>query len=105
MSGNVTTNVVTAAYIVSAVLFVLALAGLSKHEKAKEGNGFGVAGMLIALVATIWLAVSRSSHGALTVLLIAVAMAVGGSIGLWRARVVQMTQMPELVAMLHSFVG
>jgi NAD(P) transhydrogenase subunit beta len=105
MSGNVTTNVVTAAYIVSAVLFVLALAGLSKHEKAKEGNGFGVAGMLIALVATIWLAVSRSSHGALTVLLIAVAMAVGGAIGLWRARVVQMTQMPELVAMLHSFVG
>ena len=105
MSGNVTTNLVTAAYIVSAVLFVLALAGLSKHEKAKEGNAFGVAGMVIALVATIWLAVSRSNHGALTLVLIAVAMAAGASIGLWRARVVQMTQMPELVAMLHSFVG
>ena len=81
------------------------MAGLSKHESAKEGNSFGVTGMVIALVATIWLAVSRSSHGPLTVLLIAVAMAIGAAIGLWRARVVQMTQMPELVAMLHSFVG
>lgn len=105
MSGTVTTNLVTAAYIVAAVLFVLALAGLSKHETAKEGNGFGVAGMVIALAATIWLAVDRSNHGALTLVLIVVAMLVGGSIGLWRARVVQMTQMPELVAMLHSFVG
>jgi NAD(P) transhydrogenase subunit beta len=105
MGGNVTTNLVTAAYIVAAVLFVLALAGLSKHESAKEGNSFGVTGMVIALVATIWLAVSRSSHGPLTILFIAVAMAVGAAIGLWRARVVQMTQMPELVAMLHSFVG
>jgi NAD(P) transhydrogenase subunit beta len=100
-----TDNLVTAAYIVAAVLFVLALAGLSKHESAKEGNSFGVTGMVIALVATIWLAVSRSSHGPLTILFIAVAMAVGAAIGLWRARVVQMTQMPELVAMLHSFVG
>jgi len=100
-----TENLVTAAYIVSAVLFVLALAGLARHESAKEGNSFGVAGMVIALVATIWLAVSRSSHGALTVALIAAAMAIGAAIGLWRARVVQMTQMPELVAMLHSFVG
>jgi len=105
MGGNATTNLVTAAYIVSAVLFVLALAGLARHESAKEGNAFGVAGMVIALVATIWLAVSRSSHGALTVALIAAAMAIGAAIGLWRARVVQMTQMPELVAMLHSFVG
>jgi H+-translocating NAD(P) transhydrogenase subunit beta len=105
MGGNVTTNLVTAAYIVAAVLFVLALAGLSKHESAKEGNSYGVTGMVIALVATIWLAVSRSSHGLLTVLLIAVAMAIGAAIGLWRARVVKMTQMPELVAMLHSFVG
>ena len=63
MSGNVTTNLVQAAYIVSAVLFVLSLAGLSKHEKAKEGNAFGVAGMVLALGATIWLSVDRAEHG------------------------------------------
>ncbi|MDU0313941.1 Re/Si-specific NAD(P)(+) transhydrogenase subunit beta [Phycicoccus sp. M110.8] len=100
-----TSNLVQAAYIVSAVLFVLSLAGLSKHEKAKEGNAFGIAGMVIALVATLWLSASRSGNGLVTILLVLVAMAVGGSIGLWRARVVEMTQMPELVAMLHSFVG
>jgi NAD(P) transhydrogenase subunit beta len=100
-----TTNLVQAAYIVSAVLFVLSLAGLSKHEKAKEGNAFGVAGMVIALAATIWLAASRAQNALATLLLIAVAMALGAVIGLWRARVVAMTQMPELVAMLHSFVG
>lgn len=105
MSGNVTTNLVQAAYIVAAVLFVLSLAGLSKHEKAKEGNAFGVAGMVLALGATIWLSVDRAAHPLLTIALIAVAMAVGAAIGLWRARVVEMTQMPELVAMLHSFVG
>jgi H+-translocating NAD(P) transhydrogenase subunit beta len=105
MSGNVTTNLVQAAYIVAAVLFVLSLAGLSKHETAKEGNAFGVVGMALALVATIWLSVDRAAHPILTLALIAVAMAIGAAIGLWRARVVEMTQMPELVAMLHSFVG
>jgi NAD(P) transhydrogenase subunit beta len=100
-----TTNVVAAAYIVSAVLFVLSLAGLSRHESAKEGNAFGVTGMVIALGATVWLVLSRSSHALSTLLLIAVAMAIGAAIGLWRARKVEMTQMPELVAMLHSFVG
>ena len=105
MSGNVTTNLVQAAYIVAAVLFVLSLAGLSKHEKAKEGNAFGVAGMVLALVATIWLSVDQAAHPLLTLGLIVGAMAAGAAIGLWRARVVEMTQMPELVAMLHSFVG
>src|SRR6476661_1799334 len=105
MSGDVTRNLVQAAYIVSAVLFVLSLAGLSRHEKAKEGNAFGVTGMVIALAATVWLAASQSTHALLTLVLVLVAMAIGGSIGLWRARVVEMTQMPELVAMLHSFVG
>jgi NAD(P) transhydrogenase subunit beta len=103
--SDLTTNLVQAAYIVAAVLFVLSLAGLSKHESAKQGNAFGVTGMAIALVATIWLSVSNAANGAQTLILIAVAMAVGAAIGLWRARVVEMTQMPELVAMLHSFVG
>ncbi|KNX38361.1 Re/Si-specific NAD(P)(+) transhydrogenase subunit beta [Luteipulveratus halotolerans] len=100
-----TDNLVQAAYIIAAVLFVLSLAGLSKHESARQGNVFGIVGMTIALVATIWLAVDRASNGALTLVLILAAMAVGAAIGLWRARVVEMTQMPELVAMLHSFVG
>ena len=86
-----TTNIVQAAYIVSAVLFVLSLHGLSKHEKAKEGNAFGVTGMVIALAATIWLAAERAENALGTLLLIAVAMVIGASIGLWRARVVEMT--------------
>jgi len=99
-------SVVQVAYIVAALLFVAALAGLSRHETSKRGNAFGIAGMTIALIATIVVAVEDSSRGALlTVLLIVVAMLVGGSIGSWRARRVQMTGMPELIAMLHSFVG
>ncbi len=93
-----------AAYIVAALLFILALAGLSHHESAKLGNTFGMAGMTVALVATIALAIDRDISGAGLALLV-VAMLVGAAIGLWRARVVEMTGMPELIALLHSFVG
>src|ERR671920_570708 len=92
-----------AAYIVSGLLFVLSLAGLSRHETAKSGNAFGIAGMAIALAATVGLA-ARSLEAA-AVGLIIVAMAGGAAIGLWRARRVEMTGMPELIALLHSFVG
>jgi H+-translocating NAD(P) transhydrogenase subunit beta len=92
-----------AAYIVSGLLFVLSLAGLSRHETAKSGNAFGIAGMAIALAATVGLA-ARSIEAA-AVGLIVVAMAGGAAIGLWRARRVEMTGMPELIALLHSFVG
>ena len=92
------------AYIVAALLFILALAGLSKHETAKVGNTFGVAGMGLALVATIALAVDHDLGGVGLVLLGAAAV-IGAAIGLWRARVVEMTGMPELIALLHSFVG
>ena len=104
-------GVVQAAYIIAGVLFVLALAGLSKHETAKRGNVFGMTGMGLALVATLVLAARNAATLddqrpiAVTLALTLVAMAVGGSIGAWRARTVEMTQMPELVAMLHSFVG
>jgi H+-translocating NAD(P) transhydrogenase subunit beta len=97
------TTVAAAAYIVAALLFILSLAGLSRHESAKAGNGYGIAGMAIALAATIALA-TRSSTG-LGLGLLAAAMAVGAAIGLWRARRVEMTGMPELIALLHSFVG
>jgi len=93
----------SAAYIVAALLFILSLAGLSRHESAKNGNLFGIAGMVIALAATIGLA-TRSAT-ALGSTLLVVAMVVGAGIGLWRARVVEMTGMPELIAVLHSFVG
>lgn len=97
------TSAAAAAYIVAALLFVLSLAGLSRHETAKAGNAFGIAGMAIALAATIGLA-ARSIEAA-AVGLIVVAMAGGAAIGLWRARRVEMTGMPELIALLHSFVG
>jgi NAD(P) transhydrogenase subunit beta len=97
-------TVAQAAYIVAALLFILALAGLSKHETAKVGNTFGMGGMAVALIATIALAVDLDIEGQGLGLLIA-AMVVGAGIGLWRARVVEMTGMPELIALLHSFVG
>src|SRR4029453_18557961 len=90
-----------AAYLVAALLFILALAGLSKHETAKVGNTFGMAGMAVALVATIALAIDRDVED-LGLVLLLVATAIGASIGLWRARVVEMTGMPELIALLHS---
>lgn len=94
----------TAAYIIAALLFILALAGLSKHETSKAGNTFGIAGMAVALIATIALAINRSISPLGLGLLVG-AMIIGAAIGLWRARVVEMTGMPELIALLHSFVG
>ena len=97
-------NVATAAYVVAALLFILALAGLSKHETSRAGNTFGMTGMAVALIATIALAVERKIEPLGLALLIG-AMIVGAAIGLWRAKVVEMTGMPELIALLHSFVG
>ncbi|HEY2225521.1 Re/Si-specific NAD(P)(+) transhydrogenase subunit beta [Actinomycetospora sp.] len=93
----------TAAYIVAALLVVMSLAGLSKHETARAGVVYGIAGIAVALVATVVLAAQSLEAGAIALLL--VGFLVGGSIGLWRARVVEMTGMPELIAALHSFVG
>ncbi|AXT86319.1 NAD(P)(+) transhydrogenase (Re/Si-specific) subunit beta [Aeromicrobium sp. A1-2] len=96
-------SIATAAYIVAALLFILSLAGLSKHETSRQGVLFGIAGMTIALVAT-FVRVADVADGTAVVLLL-VAVAIGAAIGLWRARVVEMTGMPELIALLHSFVG
>jgi H+-translocating NAD(P) transhydrogenase subunit beta len=105
-------SIATAAYIVAALLFILSLAGLSKHETARRGVWFGIAGMGIAIVATfalvVDLATGSDAHGgggSLSVVLLLVAVVIGASIGLWRARIVEMTGMPELIALLHSFVG
>ena len=93
----------TAAYIVAALLVVMSLAGLSKHETARAGVVYGIAGIAIALVATVVLVAQSVSAGAIALLV--AGFLVGGAIGLWRARVVEMTGMPELIAALHSFVG
>ncbi|NHC21869.1 Re/Si-specific NAD(P)(+) transhydrogenase subunit beta [Nocardioides sp. IC4_145] len=97
-------TVAAAAYVVAALLFVLSLAGLSKHETSKAGNLAGVCGMTVALLATGLVAVD---HGldALDAGLLLGAVASGAVIGLGRARAVEMTGMPELIALLHSFVG
>ncbi|WP_307743195.1 Re/Si-specific NAD(P)(+) transhydrogenase subunit beta [uncultured Pantoea sp.] len=95
MSGGL----VTAAYIVAAILFICSLAGLSRHETAKRGNIFGISGMALALIATIF---GPDSGNVAWILL---AMVIGGAIGIRLAKKVEMTEMPELVAILHSFVG
>lgn len=95
-----------ATYVVAAVLFVLSLAGLSKQETARRGNILGMVGMVLALVATVILALDLSQRQVwVTAILIALIFAIGASAGIWRARTVEMTQMPELIAILHSFVG
>ncbi|MET1062521.1 MAG: Re/Si-specific NAD(P)(+) transhydrogenase subunit beta [Aeromicrobium sp.] len=96
-------SIATAAYIVAALLFILSLAGLSKHETASQGVLFGIAGMTIALAATFGVVADLADGTAVVLLLVAVI--IGAAIGLWRARVVEMTGMPELIALLHSFVG
>ena len=92
-------GLITAAYLLAALLFIFSLSGLSKQETAETGNLYGMIGMSIALIAT--LADPRVSN----VIVIFVTMAIGAGIGLRLANKVEMTQMPELVAILHSFVG
>ena len=96
-------SIATAAYIVASLMFILSLAGLSNHESSRQGVLYGIGGMALALVATFGLVVDIADTTA--VVLLAVAVVIGASIGLWWARVVEMTGMPELIALLHSFVG
>ena len=93
------TGIVTSAYIIAAIFFILALAGLSKQETAKNGNMFGMIGMAIALIATIF---SEDVNGLIWII---IAMLGGAIVGIYKAKKVEMTQMPELIALLHSFVG
>ncbi|HSH41715.1 MAG TPA: Re/Si-specific NAD(P)(+) transhydrogenase subunit beta [Arenicellales bacterium] len=92
-------GIITAAYIVAAVLFIFSLGGLSHQETARRGNLFGIAGMAIAVGATI------IGDRVDNYILILVLMVPGAVIGAIVAARVQMTQMPQLVAMMHSFVG
>jgi len=92
-------GILVVSYIIATILFILALGGLSNQETARRGNWYGIVGMAIALVATIWGIVSQAYVA------LVVALLIGGTVGLIAARRVQMTQMPELVAILHSLVG
>jgi len=91
----------TVSYIGATILFILCLGGLSNQETSRRGNLYGMIGMAIAVVATIF-GVQVTSAGLPYII---GAMAVGAAIGLYLARMVQMTQMPELVAFMHSMVG
>src|SRR5688572_22624770 len=97
MSGSLT----TVAYLGAAILFILSLGGLSNPETSRRGNLYGMIGMAIAVLATI-LGPRVSAAG---IPWIIAAMVAGGALGLYAARTVQMTQMPELVALMHSLVG
>ena len=90
---------VTAAYIVAAILFIFSLAGLSKQETAKQGCYAGIAGMAVALFVTVFAEQTQAVGW------IIIAMLAGGAIGIYKAKKVEMTEMPELIALLHSFVG
>jgi NAD(P) transhydrogenase subunit beta len=95
----INSGVITVSYIIATILFILALGGLSNQETARRGNWYGIIGMAIALIATVLGVVSSNYE------ILFAALVVGGGIGLIAARRVQMTQMPELVAILHSLVG
>ncbi len=94
-------SLATVSYIGAIILFILSLGGLSNPESSRRGNLYGMIGMTIAVLATVF--GPRVSMAGIPWII--GAMVVGGSIGLYAARKVQMTQMPELVAMMHSLVG
>jgi NAD(P) transhydrogenase subunit beta len=97
MSGNLAALL----YLVAGILFILALRGLSSPATSRKGNQYGMIGMAIAVATTLLLRLP--SFGALLIILLGVA--IGGGIGAWRARTIQMTAMPQLVAFFHSLVG
>jgi len=91
----------TACYIGATILFILSLGGLSHPESSRRGNLYGILGMALAVLATVFgPRVTPAGYA-----WIIAAMVAGGAIGLYAARVVKMTQMPELVALMHSLVG
>ena len=99
-----TTGLVTTAYLVSGILFVLSLGGLSKQESARKGNLYGILGMALAIIAT-FVQLSLDPEGVINFQFLAPLMIGGAVIGTILAKRVEMTSMPELVAILHSFVG
>lgn len=108
-----TNQLATVGYIGAALLFILALSGLSKPETARRGNALGITGMAIAIMVAVAQAMvtaavdSTGDHlnPLVTLLLIGLAMALGAGIGVWRAKSVEMTGLPQLIAYFNGFVG
>jgi len=101
VSLTLTPTLASVAYIGATILFILSLGGLSNPETSRRGNLYGIIGMTIAVLATVL--GPRVTAGGIPWII--AAMVAGGGIGLYAARTVQMTQMPELVALMHSLVG
>src|SRR5665647_1977920 len=101
MSAVFTTELATVSYIGATILFILSLGGLSNQETSLRGNLYGMIGMTLAVLATVF----GPQVTLAGIPWIIGAMLIGASIGLYAARTVQMTQMPELVALMHSMVG
>src|ERR1700759_3556065 len=95
-------NIAAVLYLVSGILFILALRGLSSPPTARQGNRFGMFGMGLAVLTTLAL---RPPAGISSWTLVILGIAIGGGIGAWRARTVKMTDMPQLVAAFHALVG
>ncbi|HEX8602689.1 MAG TPA: NAD(P)(+) transhydrogenase (Re/Si-specific) subunit beta, partial [Pseudoduganella sp.] len=106
-------NLVTMLYLVASVCFIQALKGLSSPASARRGNAFGMAGMAIAVLTTIALIARLQAESAAAggmgfgpgFIRLALGVAVGGAIGAYLAKTVEMTKMPELVAAMHSLIG
>jgi NAD(P) transhydrogenase subunit beta len=94
-------SIATVSYIGATILFILSLGGLSNPETSRRGNWYGIVGMTIAVLATVF--GPHVTGGGIAWIIIA--MAAGGTVGLYAAKTVKMTQMPELVALMHSLVG
>src|SRR3989339_2129296 len=95
----ISTGIQTAAYLLASILFILSLGGLSSQQSAKRGVIYGIVGMAIAILSTL---LGKEVEGHIYII---VALAIASVIGIIVARKVQMTSMPQLVAILHSFVG
>ena len=98
------TNLVAIAYVVSGVFFIIALRGLSSPESSRRGNIFGILGMVIAILATLF-SVNFFTSDIQTIVFVIVAIAIGGIVGAIIAKRIAMTDMPQLVAGFHSLVG
>ena len=103
----VSMNLVTMMYLIASVCFIQALKGLSSPATARKGNAFGMSGMAIAAVTTLALILKLKAEmaGGMGLGLVALGVVVGGSIGAYLAKTVEMTKMPELVAAMHSLIG
>ena len=110
MMGYITMNMVTMFYLIASVCFIQALKGLSSPATARKGNAFGMIGMAIAVVTTLLMILKLKSMAtdggnSLGYGLVLLGVVVGGAIGTFAAKTVEMTKMPELVAAMHSLIG